>query len=282
MKDLDKKISDAIRILKIAEQQAIQYNEPVEIAYSGGKDSDVILQLAKESNINFKAYYKKTTIDPPGTLKHVRDNNVEIISPKENFFGLIEKKGFPSFKHRFCCEVLKEYKILNTAVWGIRAEESVKRKKRYKSFEFCRIYNSNDKVHVYLPILNWSLNDVKNFIIDRKIKLASIYYDEFGKVNFKKRLGCLGCPLKSDIGKADFFKYKSILIQYLKAGNKYFVKHYDDDFRFKNVFELFLFRTFFKKKSDYDLAMTEKNLFNSKINAKDFLENYFKTKLNLE
>jgi phosphoadenosine phosphosulfate reductase len=282
MSELEKKIQDAIRILKIAEQQASVYDEPVEVAYSGGKDSDIILQLAKESNINFKAYYKQTTIDPPGTLNHVRENNVEIIRPKITFFQLIEKKGFPSFQHRFCCEALKEYKILNTAIWGIRASESVKRKKRYTTFDFCRKYNSKDKVHIYLPILSWNLIDVKNFISDRNLKLAPIYYNNDGSINYKARLGCLACPLKSDIGKADFLKYKSILISYLKAGQKYFLKHYDkNDLRFKNIYELFLFRTFFRKKSKYELAMTENNLFNSKINAKEFLENYFHTKLDL-
>lgn len=90
---LDKKIDDAIRILKIAEQEARQYNELVEIAYSGGKDSDIILTLAKKSGINFIAIYKNTTIDPPGTKKHVIENNVKIINPKQNFFSLIDRKS---------------------------------------------------------------------------------------------------------------------------------------------------------------------------------------------
>ena len=59
---LKDKIQSAIRILKLAEKQANEYNEPVEIAYSGGKDSDVLLQLAKMAEINFCAYYKNTTI----------------------------------------------------------------------------------------------------------------------------------------------------------------------------------------------------------------------------
>ena len=80
----EKKITSAIRILKLAEQQANLYGEPVEIAYSGGKDSDVILQLAKESGINYRAIYKQTTIDPPGTMEHVKTNGVEIRRPKEN------------------------------------------------------------------------------------------------------------------------------------------------------------------------------------------------------
>lgn len=75
------KVKQAIKILQMAELQAKEYDEPVEIAYSGGKDSDVILQLAKESGINYRAIYKNTTIDPPGTIDHVRANGVEISFP---------------------------------------------------------------------------------------------------------------------------------------------------------------------------------------------------------
>ena len=44
---MKEKVNSAIRILKLAEKQAAIYNEPVEIAYSGGKDSDVLLKIAK-------------------------------------------------------------------------------------------------------------------------------------------------------------------------------------------------------------------------------------------
>lgn len=153
MSELQNKINSAIRILKIAEQQASLSKQPVEIAYSGGKDSDVLLQLAKESGINYKAIYKNTTIDPAGTMQHVRENNVEIRQPKIPFFKLIEKKGFPSFRFRFCCAYLKEYKILDTVCFGVRADESIKRKKLYsKGFNFCRVYNSKEKVNVFTPI----------------------------------------------------------------------------------------------------------------------------------
>ena len=68
--ELQRKIDGSIRLL-----QAIQKAHPddtIEVAYSGGKDSDVILQLAKEAGINYRAIYKNTTIDPPGTIAHVR------------------------------------------------------------------------------------------------------------------------------------------------------------------------------------------------------------------
>lgn len=66
--ELQKKINRAVRLLKVT-----CGDEVVEIAYSGGKDSDVILQLAKEAGIKYRAIYKNTTIDPPGTIKHAKE-----------------------------------------------------------------------------------------------------------------------------------------------------------------------------------------------------------------
>lgn len=77
--ELEKKVNQAIKLLKSASKFA--KGEPIEISYSGGKDSDVILELAKMAGIPYRAIYKNTTIDPPGTIKHVREMGVEILPP---------------------------------------------------------------------------------------------------------------------------------------------------------------------------------------------------------
>lgn len=104
--ELNKKIDFAIKLL-----QSIPQDGPIELSYSGGKDSDVILELAKMSGIPFEAIYKNTTIDPPGTLAHCRENGVTILQPKMSFLKIVEQKGTPSRFARFCCEILKEYKL---------------------------------------------------------------------------------------------------------------------------------------------------------------------------
>lgn len=125
MSELDQKIKDSIRILKMGAQ-----DKTVELSYSGGKDSDVILALARMAGISIRPIYKCTTIDPPGTIKHVRENGVEVISPEKSFFQLMERKGFPTMRARFCCEYFKEYKIMDEAIQGIRRCESAKREKK--------------------------------------------------------------------------------------------------------------------------------------------------------
>ena len=47
---LQKKIDRSIRLLQSVQKR---YGGEIEIAYSGGKDSDVILQLAKEAGIRY-------------------------------------------------------------------------------------------------------------------------------------------------------------------------------------------------------------------------------------
>lgn len=205
---LQKKIDRAIRLL-----QGVQngYDGEIEVAYSGGKDSDVILQLAKESGIRYRAIHKSTTIDPPGTIAHVKEMGVEILRPKISFFNLVAKKGLPSRFYRFCCEQLKEYKVCNKAIIGVRKAESSKRAAIYKEPTECRYYGEKKEenhVEAIYPILEWTDEDVRNFIIDRKLKLAPIYYNSGGQIDVSKRLGCMCCPLASQRKRIAYFKEK--------------------------------------------------------------------------
>lgn len=89
---LEKKVERALWLLRTASADT---DQPIEIAYSGGKDSDVILELARMAGIKYRAIYKDTTIDPPGTIAHAKENGVEIVRRK-SFAEVIQAKGFPS------------------------------------------------------------------------------------------------------------------------------------------------------------------------------------------
>ena len=78
---LQKKVDRAIRLL----QSIPTEDGPIEVCYSGGKDSDVILELAKMAKINYRVIYKDTTIDPIGTHGHCREMGVEMVRPKKTF-----------------------------------------------------------------------------------------------------------------------------------------------------------------------------------------------------
>ncbi len=269
---LDEKVEKSIKLLKTIG------NKEVELCYSGGKDSDVILELAKLAGVNYRAIYKNTTIDPSGTMKHCKRNNVEILHPKINFFTLISQKGFPTFRGRFCCKYLKEYKVMDTAIQGVRRVESTKRKKLYKEPVACRFYGSKkNHVNVYYPILYWTDRDVAEFIKMRNIKCHPLYYEN-GKFDVNKRLGCIGCPLKSDRGKKDFLNNKTILKAWLKAGLKWWNENPQTGShrKFESIYDLFIHNIFYESYEDFMLAKT--GLF-GKMDCKKELENYFQIKL---
>lgn len=195
---------------------------------SGGKDSDVILQLAKEAGIPFRAIHKCTTIDPPGTLKHVKELGCEIIQPKKTFFELVREHGMPSRWYRFCCGYLKEYYTAERQIIGVRKDESTRRAKRYHEPEECRVYSKTKKCKQYYPILDWTSADVERFIKERGIKCHPLYYDEQGKFHVERRLGCIGCPLQSSNKIInEFKKYPKMLKLWISNMQIYLDNHKD-------------------------------------------------------
>lgn len=271
--ELEKKVERAIRLL-----QSIPQDGDIELSYSGGKDSDVILELAKMAGIPYRAIYKATTIDPPQTIAHAKEMGAEIIRPKETFFQLVSKSGFPSRFSRECCSVLKEYKVCDRAIQGIRRSESRKRAERYKEPEYCRVYSSKVKAKIYLPILEWTDQDVAEFIKERNIKCHPLYYSREGQFDVTKRLGCMGCPLASRKKRIQFFKENPKWLKaWIRAGQKrYTSEAYQNGkakHKFKDAFEVMGYMLFcdnmdeFKEKT-YTLF--------GEFDWKEFLQNEFK------
>ena len=272
---LKKKVDFAIKLL-----QSIPQDGDIEISYSSGKDSDVILELAKMAGIPYRAIYKATTIDPPQTIAHAREMGAEVVYPKKTFFQLVSKSGFPSRFQRFCCSVLKEYKVCDRAIQGIRRSESRKRAEKYKEPEVCRVYSAKEKVKVYLPILEWTDQDVAEFIKERNIKCHPLYYSG-GQFDVTQRLGCMGCPLASRKKRIQFFKDNPKWLKaWIRAGQKrYTSEAYQNGgakHKFNDAYEAMGYQLFCDNMEDFK----EKTygLF-GKFNWKGFLEDYFNIEL---
>lgn len=275
--ELQKKVDRAIKLIKAAGKIAKEHNQPLEVAYSGGKDSDVILELTRMADVEYRAIYKNTTIDPPGTIKHSLERGAEMVRPKESFAELMHTYGWPSRRMRFCCSVLKEYKILDYVIIGVRREESPKRAERYKEPEECRVFSKNEKARHYYPILDWTLADVEDFLQYRGVKCAPVYYDEDGVFHSERRLGCLTCPLKSRRQRLeDFKKYPNFVKIYLRGGYYYRQHHkcWKNKEYFHNVYEWFVCYLFCDSIYEFQERFG-RNLFNGGVDCKEFLENYF-------
>lgn len=276
--ELIKKVDLAVKLIRTFAPKS----EPVEICYSGGKDSDVILTLVKLAGVDYRAIYKNTTIDPPGTIKHCRDNGVDVLQPKLSFLKLIEQKGMPTRRARFCCKVLKEYKVLNYSIQGIRVCESTARAKRYNVDDpiICRTYGSKkNHCNVLLPILSWSDEDVKQFIEYNKIKCHPLYYDETGQFQVNRRLGCLGCPMKRGNGKSDFEHYPKLFRQVAKSLFVWWYNHPNSKSRtkFRNPYGLLAHNIWYDSYNDWLIA--DQNIFGD-CDWKTLLEHHFNIDLN--
>lgn len=63
----------AIEIIKLgAEMSHKYYYKPLIITYSGGKDSDVLADLAVKSGADVEFQYNCTTVDAPETMRHIK------------------------------------------------------------------------------------------------------------------------------------------------------------------------------------------------------------------
>lgn len=207
--------------IAIARLKEFEPPEGYYLAYSGGKDSDVILALAKMSGVKFDAHYNLTTVDPPDLVYHIRKHKeVEIHRPKESMWKLIVRKHMPPTRlKRYCCEILKERGGTGrTVMTGIRSEESLKRSKR-GMIERC--YKDYTKTYLH-PIIDWKFEDVWQFIRENKIEYCKLYDEGF------KRLGCIMCPYSNNRMEAKRFPkiaeayHRAILrcfTESVKAGN---------------------------------------------------------------
>ena len=196
-------------------------------------------------------------IDPPGTIRHVRSKGVEILPPKMKFFEVVEMSGCPTRRARTCCSHLKEYKVLDRAVQGIRRSESTKRAKRYSEPEICRVYSKSERVKLYLPILDWTDSDVERFVKERGITCHPLYYDEQGNFHVERRLGCLGCPLQSDNGVEDYLKYPKLLKRLIKSAQKWLDTHPNAEShkKFGNAYNIVFHNLFCDSYEDYKIKM---------------------------
>lgn len=183
------RVQIAIDRLKIFEPPEGYY-----LAYSGGKDSDTILALAKMAGVKFDAHYHLTTVDPPELVYHVRRHpEVQIEKPNITMWQLIKKKGMlPTRVSRFCCAYFKERGGAGRLVMtGVRGGESHRRSKR-KMNEFC--YKDKTKSYFH-PIIDWSDKDVWEFLKSYNIPYCKLYDPPYNM----KRIGCVMCPLSNNV-----------------------------------------------------------------------------------
>ena len=100
-----------------SEMSLHHYGRPLICTYSGGKDSDVMLEIFKRSGIPFEVHNSHTTADAPQTVRHIRKVfrelelhgiRCEIEKPryKGKLIRLNSRKAYPADKN---CKILLLY-----------------------------------------------------------------------------------------------------------------------------------------------------------------------------
>ena len=181
------KIETAIGRIKMYEPPEGYY-----LAFSGGKDSITLYDLATKSGVKFDTHYSQTGIDPPELVKFIRKNypNVIFEPHTESMFSLITRNGLPTRRARFCCKHLKEQGgIGRFLLTGIRWAESPRRRMRNLT-EVSGCYQKTKKfLH---PIIDWSDEEVWEYIKEKQLRYCELYNNGF------KRLGCILCPMATE------------------------------------------------------------------------------------
>ena len=240
----------AIQRIKMASEMSLHhYGKPLVCTYSGGKDSDVMLELFRRSGVPFEVHNSHTTADAPQTVRHIRKVfsvlelegiKCEIEMPtymgdRTSMWKLIPQKLMPPTRIvRYCCSVLKETGCKNRYIsTGVRWAESSSRKTRgefekigdkkieAENFSEVMLMNDNDARRrmtelcimkhkmVVNPIIDWTDSDIWNYLLSEHIQYNQLY--DLGY----ERVGCIGCPMA---GKkrwrefADFPQYKKMYI----------------------------------------------------------------------
>lgn len=229
------KVDQAIQRFKTFEPE-----EGYWLAFSGGKDSIAIKQLAEMAGVKFESHYNVTSVDPPELVRFVKsmpDVNIDIPRNSDGspitMWNLIPQKLMPPTRIvRYCCEKLKESSGKGRlTVTGVRWAESAMRKKNQSLInDFSKgkgngniVYNTdNDDARRMVencyrtskilmnPIIDWTDEDVWEFIRTEKIPYCGLYDEGY------KRLGCIGCPFSS-IAAMEFERYPAYKNNYIKA-----------------------------------------------------------------
>lgn len=222
------------------------------VGYSGGKDSEVLVDLFIKSGVKFVVIHNHTGLDAPETVYFIRKKfkqwreqgiDCRIYYPKKTFWKLCkEKKMLPTRIQRFCCAELKERNDIPelkfaTHSFGVRKTESVKRASHRDSIETRNTESFGTKSHqmfhfdkaeevkqtsacytnkyfIVNPIAYWTEQEVWDYIHENKIEYNPLYDKGFSRV------GCIGCPMAGKHRREEFAKYPKYKELYKKLADE--------------------------------------------------------------
>lgn len=249
------KVQTAIDRLRAFEPK----DRPYWLAFSGGKDSCVILELAKMAGVKFEAHYNVTSVDPPELVRFVKREHPEVSFniPHDkdgkpiSMWTLLKKNTMPPTRvARYCCKELKESCGKGTiTITGVRWAESNNRRvnqgaitiadkkaeliPEVQAANFTQtnrggvvLNDDNDEARRAVEVCFRTKKTLVNPIIDWSdddvwefIHKNNVPYCELYDKG-KKRIGCIGCPMNTATRKQELDEYPKYKEQYLRCFDK--------------------------------------------------------------
>lgn len=191
------------------------------VAFSGGKDSIVLLELVKKAlpRNDFVVVFGDTGMEFPDTYEAVEKTRLQCAADGIAFHiakSHLDTKeswkvfGPPSQVLRWCCSVHKsapqtlklrsllgKNNFVGMDYVGVRAHESLKR----SEYEYENFGKKQQGQHSHNPILEWTSAEIWLYIYANDLLINGAYK----KGN--SRAGCLFCPMAG--GKSDYLRRKS-------------------------------------------------------------------------
>lgn len=245
-----------LRLQEAAQMSQQIYEKPLLLTYSGGKDSDLTVDLAIKAGIPFEVAHSLTTVDMPETVYHTRnvfarleEKGIPCKTIKPAYKGvpvtmwtLIPQKSMPPTRFaRYCCSVLKKTAGKGRFIaTGVRRAESAKRASR-ESFE---ILGSRKQYGVLLTddeVFTQDNTEKRRQFETCRLKAKRTVnplidwtdddvWDYIAAENINvnpkyhdgyKRVGCVGCPLSSKCNRMrEFDEYPTYKRAYIRAFDK--------------------------------------------------------------
>jgi phosphoadenosine phosphosulfate reductase len=249
------KVEIALARIREFEKVAVQINSAgYHVCISGGKDSSVIQELCIMAGVRCEFVHNHTSVDAPETVYFIRQEKARLEAAGHTFrieiprfadgrqktmWNGIEIHGLPSRRVRWCCRELKEHSGRGRyIITGVRWSESPKRKERGIHESITKniksritLNNDNDmrrklseicmirRTFALNPIIDWSDDDVWEFLKERKVPVNPLYTQGY------KRVGCIGCPLAGNKKqRKDFDRYPKYKDAYFRAAKNHVEK----------------------------------------------------------
>jgi len=192
----DFKVRQAKTIVRIANEI---FSGNLAVAFSGGKDSLVMLHIVLRENPDIPVVYNNTTVEFPETLQYVRKLHKEwgfdlhVTKCEVPFLKAVRTRGWATHEDRWCCKPYKDRPArkflmengIHAEITGTTRTESIYRRS-LKAFKWPKKEPQMIRIN---PIYDWNYWEVWRYIKENNLPYNPLY--DMGY----RRIGCWCCPI---------------------------------------------------------------------------------------